>query len=102
MKETKDKRSYRALPPEFINWLADVMNYGARKYALDDWRTVPDGVHQYIDAAMRHLLHAREVHYYHNNVVHDHESGLPALAHAAASCLIALWHSCNNGSDLAE
>jgi hypothetical protein len=32
-----------------------VLGFGAKKYARDSWRTVPDAIDRYFSAAMRHL-----------------------------------------------
>jgi hypothetical protein len=60
-----------------------VLEYGARKYAVDNWRGVPRARQRYADAAARHLiawLRGEE---------RDQESGLRHLAHAA-TCLLFL------------
>lgn len=46
--------------PNALAAVADVSAAGARKYAWDGWRTVPDGVDRYTEAMGRHLLAERE------------------------------------------
>jgi hypothetical protein len=53
-----------------------VLTFGARKYAPDNWRKVPDRDRRYLAAALRHIAaHARGEQL-------DSETGEPHLAHA--------------------
>ena len=62
--------------------VAQVLEFGAKKYARDSWQDVPDGQRRYKAAAMRHSLHALgEL---------DSESGLLHAAHEACSILFAI------------
>jgi hypothetical protein len=73
---------------------AHVMGWALQKpgYVEGGWKDAPDGVTRYTSAAMRHLADVAEGQHY------DAESKLPSLAHASASCLIALWHWMKNGA----
>ncbi len=42
--------------PLALTAVARVSTVGARKYAWDGWRTVPDGARRYTDALVRHLI----------------------------------------------
>ncbi len=42
--------------PRAVVAVAEVSAAGAKKYAWDGWRTVPDGITRYTDALGRHLL----------------------------------------------
>ena len=64
--------------------VVDVLGFGARKYAPDNWRTVPDARGRYFDAALRHLIAWQQ------GEQIDPESGLPHLAHAACCVLFLL------------
>ena len=62
-----------------------VLEYGAAKYAPDNWLHVPNPVDRYTNAALRHLtawIQGERC---------DPESGLSHLAHAAC-CLLFLLH----------
>lgn len=72
------------LPPAALLRVADVLGFGARKYAPHAWREVPDGHRRYLAAALRHVF-ARM-----RGERLDPESGLPHLAHAACCLLFAL------------
>ena len=80
------------LPWDALNYVVGVLEFGARKYAPDAWRGVPDGERRYLDAAMRHLVS----HLLGEKT--DDESGLPHLAHCACSVLFALALSTSRSS----
>ena len=69
--------------------VAEVMQFGAKKYARDSWQTVPDGQRRYKAAAMRHSLHSLGA--------LDDESGLMHAAHEACSILFAIQLKLNEG-----
>lgn len=58
------------------------MGKGAEKYGDWNWTHIGEPK-RYVAAALRHLMQAQISE-------NDEETGLPHLAHAAASCLIAL------------
>ena len=65
-------------PPRAFELVGEVLTYGAKKYAPDNWRNVDD-TGRYMSAALRHIFaHMR-------GEFTDQESGLPHLAHAACS-----------------
>lgn len=63
------------LPQKALIEVAKVLTFGAKKYAPDNWRKVPELRQRYYDAALRHLADFK----YEEN---DKESGLSHLAHA--------------------
>ena len=69
------KLQYSLIPPETLSALAEVLTFGARKYAPNNWQLVQDGETRYLDAAFRHLEAFRK------GETHDPESGLHHLAH---------------------
>ena len=69
------KLQYSLIPPETLSALAEVLTFGARKYAPNNWLLVQDGETRYLDAAFRHLEAFRK------GETHDPESGLHHLAH---------------------
>ena len=60
-----------------IKAIADVLSFGARKYAPRGWRAV--AASRYLDAMYRHL------NAWHAGEANDPESGLPHLAHVATN-----------------
>ena len=77
------KTQYGLLPPLSLKEVADVLTFGAQKYAPDNWRHVDDAKRRYFDAAQRHLWAwkaGEEI---------DSESGMNHLSHAIC-CLMFL------------
>jgi hypothetical protein len=56
--------------------LADVLTFGAKKYAPGNWAKVENGKERYIAAALRHINAHRSGEW------NDDETGLPHLSHA--------------------
>lgn len=70
--------------PAALLQVAEVLTFGAKKYAAHSWHTVSEGKTRYKAALLRHLTaHAQ-------GEVNDPESGLPHLAHAACCSLFIL------------
>jgi hypothetical protein len=79
------KPRWSLLPSGTIAQVIAVLEYGAKKYAVNNWIDVPDAKTRYYDAAMRHLDA------WHRGEMNDDESGLPHLAHAACCLLFLMW-----------
>ena len=79
MKFDSGKLLYSLIPPETSKALAEVLSFGAQKYAIDGWKSVPDAERRYMDALFRHIES------YRMGEAIDSESGLPHLAHALAN-----------------
>lgn len=73
------------LPFEALEAVAEVLTYGAEKYADNNWQTVENGERRYLAALLRHLV-ARE-----RSEARDGESGLLHAAHMATNALFILW-----------
>ena len=84
-KDDSAKRRYSLLPSGTVNSVVDVLEFGSKKYADNNWQIVPDAKTRYYDAAMRHLDA------WFNGAVKDSETGLPHLAHAIC-CLMFLMY----------
>lgn len=70
--------------PHALEAVAQVLTFGAQKYAAHSWQTVPDGEERYKSALLRHLTavgKGEEI---------DSESNLHHLAHAACNALFIL------------
>lgn len=83
VKYDKDKPKWSLLPFKALAEVVDVLTYGARKYAPDNWKKVPDARNRYIDATFRHFTA------YISGEKNDSETGLNHLAHAIC-CLLFL------------
>lgn len=70
------KLQYSLIPVETTQALAEVLSFGASKYAPDNWMLVENGEQRYLDALYRHLQA------YRSGESHDPESGLHHLSHA--------------------
>lgn len=78
-----DKDRWDLLPWEETRQIVQVLTYGAKKYAPDNWRKVPEWRNRYFSALLRHLwawfIGERL----------DPETGFNHLAHAGC-CLLFL------------
>ena len=75
LKYDAGKLRYDLVPPHAIKAIADVLTYGADKYAPNSWQTVSDGETRYTAAMMRHFEAYRE------GEELDPETGKSHLAH---------------------
>lgn len=92
IKYDQDKPSLALLDPYFLEETARVLDFGARKYAADNWRS---GIshRRLISAAYRHLgaiSRGEDL---------DPESGLPHTGHLSC-CIMFLSHMIKNRPDL--
>lgn len=83
VKFDNDKPQWSLLPFKALKEVVDVLTYGAKKYAPDNWKKVPDARRRYIDAGFRHLTA------YASGEKLDSETGKSHLAHAIC-CLLYL------------
>jgi hypothetical protein len=79
-KDDSDKPRWDLLP-ESLGAVVDVLTFGARKYAPENWRKVPDARARYLAATMRHVWAWRR------GERLDPETGMSHLAHATC-CLL--------------
>lgn len=79
------KTMWSLLPLKPVQSIVEVLQYGAAKYAPDNWKNVPEGRTRYYDAAMRHLTA------WWGGEVLDPDSGCHHLAHAGCCILFLLW-----------
>jgi len=79
-----DKLMYNLVPMQAQEEVVKVLTHGAKKYAPDNWKQVPDLQDRYYSAALRHLEAHRAGERY------DIDSGLPHLAHVACCMLFKL------------
>ena len=71
---TKDR--WDLLPIKATELEIKVLTHGAKKYAPENWRYVPDAKNRYYAALLRHIIAWRK------GEILDPESKLPHLAHA--------------------
>lgn len=77
------KPQWSLLPFKALREVVDVLTYGAKKYAPDNWKKVPNAKQRYIDAGFRHFTA------YASGEALDPETGKSHLAHAIC-CLLYL------------
>jgi hypothetical protein len=83
VKFDNDKPQWSLLPFKALKEVVDVLTYGAKKYAPDNWKKVPNAKQRYIDAGFRHFTA------YAAGEKLDPETGKSHLAHALC-CLLYL------------
>ena len=93
LKFDKGKLRYDLVPPHAIKAIADVLTYGADKYAPNSWRTVSDGETRYTAAMMRHFEAYRE------GEELDPETGKSHLSHCLCNLTFLLWFQQNRLRD---
>lgn len=84
-KDDQGKPRWELLPLEPVAAVVDVLTFGAKKYAPDNWKKVENPVDRYYAAVMRHLYAWRQ------GEILDPESGLPHIAHALCSLIFLAW-----------
>jgi hypothetical protein len=72
------------LPLDAVQAVAQVMTFGANKYAAHGWRSLDNYEERYTGALLRHLTAVQ------SGEDIDEESGLPHLAHAACNSIFLL------------
>jgi len=95
-KNDKDKLEWSLLPVKALEKVIKVQMYGNKKYSKNNWMLLNNLDERFWNAAQRHLWQHKKGEYL------DSESGLPHLAHAAASILFILHDHENNNSKVSE
>jgi hypothetical protein len=91
VKYDSEKLRYSLVPLDALQEVVKVLEFGAKKYAPDNWKHVDNAEARYWDAAMRHIVAYK----LEDNA--DSETGLSHLAHAIC-CLMFLMNFDNNES----
>ena len=96
VKYDSGKLQWTLLPFRAINEVLEVLSFGAKKYAADNWKIVPEARTRYVDAAFRHLTD------WHLKEKLDGETGKSHLAHAICCLLFLLWFEQEGREDKAS
>lgn len=80
-----NKLMWDLLPIKEVEKIVDILTFGAKKYAPNNWQNVEDAENRYYAAAMRHLVEYRK-----GNKL-DEDSGKSHLAHAACNLLFLMY-----------
>lgn len=83
VKNDKNKTMFSLLPTHATAAVAEVLTYGAKKYAPNNYKYVKGWKWRYIDAALRHIWEHMKGNKF------DDETGMWHIAHAC-SCLLML------------
>ena len=94
MKFDSNKLDYTLVPWEGMEEIVKVLEFGAKKYARDNWKHVENADTRYLAAAFRHLVQ------YNNGELTDSETGVSHLAHAGCCILFLLALEKKNDSDI--
>ena len=85
MKFDSRKPRWSLLPKGAVLQIIEALEFGAAKYAENNWQKVDNGRQRYYDALMRHLEA------WWSGEKTDRESGLSHLAHAGCCLVFLLW-----------
>lgn len=78
------KPRFSLVPPDALASVMQVLEFGAEKYGVDNWRKLDNLQQRYLDSTMRHIMATRK------GELIDSESGLPHLAHAICGLMFML------------
>lgn len=84
-KDDGAKIRYSLLPVGTVNQVVQVLEFGSKKYADNNWQKVPNAKTRYYDAALRHIDS------WWQGEKTDSETGLPHLAHAICCLMFLIW-----------
>ena len=76
-----DKPMMHLVPLISVEAVAKVMTFGAKKYAPNGWKSVPDAINRYNSAMLRHMVAVQK------GEVIDPDSGLPHIDHIACNAM---------------
>lgn len=90
-KHDDGKLRFDLIDPVFEEGLAQVLTYGAKKYAPNNWQNLEDGIDRHYAALRRHLNAWRQ------GEKIDPESGLPHMYHVATNAMFLAYHERQEG-----
>ena len=91
IKYDEEKLDWTLLPIEELEAVIKVLQFGANKYAPDNWKLVKPSS-RYTSAMWRHLSEHSK------GELNDPETNLPHLAHLICCALFKMWHD-KGGND---
>ena len=89
-KHDRGKLRYSLLPKGTITEVLKVLEFGAKKYAPDNWKKVDNAQTRYYDAALRHITA------WHEGEKLDSETGVSHIAHALCCLHFLMWFELEN------
>lgn len=91
-KADENKLRYSLIPPVTLKGMAEILTFGAEKYAPNNWQLVPNAETRYLDALYRHLEAWR------SGEIIDTESGFNHLKHVLCNASFLLWFDEQKGN----
>jgi len=85
IKHDNGKPRWSLIPKGVLLAIVDILEFGARKYDVDNWVVVPDARTRYYDAMQRHI----DAWWRGERL--DPETGRLHMAHAACCMLFLIW-----------
>lgn len=79
------KLRFSLLPLRALAAIVGVLEFGAKKYSVDNWKHVENPGDRYYDAMLRHIFEWK------SGTTNDNDSGQHHLAHAGCCLLFLLW-----------
>lgn len=98
-KDDAEKPRMELLPFDTLVEVARVLTYGAKKYAPNNWKKVPDAKERYTGALLRHLAAWRR------GEMFDEEAqgeSIRHIAQVACNALFLVWFELNNKEEKDE
>lgn len=95
-KDDAGKLRWSLLPFTSLKTVVRALEFGAKRYGVDNWQRVADARQRYTDAALRHVIAMAE------GETHDPESGLYHAAHAVCCLLFIMWFDDRDGAEQAS
>lgn len=92
MKFDTGKPRWTLLPWKQIEQIVEILTFGAKKYADNNWQKVENSRERYFDAMQRHLIA------WFGGEKTDPESGKSHLAHAGCNLLFLMWFDDQKGN----
>ena len=93
-KHDQSKPRFSLIPSGTLNAVIRVLEFGASKYAENNWQTVTDARRRYYDAMHRHMDA------WWQGEKKDSETGESHLAHAVCCALFLMWLDNNSKQDV--
>lgn len=92
IKHDQNKIMMSLVDPDFITGVADILTFGAKKYAKNNWQKNTE-IDRYKDSLLRHLYA------YLGGEMNDPESGKPHLDHIATNIMFLRYFEHGKGSE---
>lgn len=93
MKFDGEKPDLSLFPMSVASSVSEVLTFGAKKYARNNWQNVKPAVQRYYSALQRHLAALQD------GEEIDSDSGLPHIYHVGCNITFLIWFYNNDSQD---